>query len=1038
MILHGGWLAGQVYLWGEDPTHKRARPVKRFADRPPTYPYGVKRGDLLAALPEGTFTYYEYPRMRRITAWLPTSHGVPEFSVVGEEPHEAGATVESWLISALPLANSKFVTLLAQTHRPKLSFTLGPDLLAWQAIYRFALHLLARQRFLPAIGDAQGSQIAVWEPSLVGADLAYCAELAQRLPAACRALTIDSAAPPVDDPRQIVRAVLTTILDALVRRAGELPIDDSHHKRQSHANFANFYAYRNSLHDRWLTALGAPVGEMREQPGALTALAVQVRDWQARRAVATLPFRPFLRLVEPDDEDVSADAGNGNGGSAPAWRLEYYLQATDDPSLLVSAADLWDASVSPALPSGITLAALRRFWLASMGRVAAIYPASANVVHSEQPTDTALDVGEAFAFLTEKAALLEDQGIVVQLPSWWVRARKKGRVTLRAQMRSPVPTSGITVRNLITFDWQVALGGAEVTREELTALATHKAPLVRVRGKWMQVSATDIQAALDFWKKQGNRPATLGDAARLAFDPNPAFNGLEVDRVKMDSWLSEAFLHLRQGQKLDEELPPPAGLNATLRPYQARGYAWLSFLSRFGLGACLADDMGLGKTIQTLALLQRDWIANPQGGPVLVICPTSVIGNWRHEAQQFTPDLPVLVHHGGGRNKAEAFIADAPRHAIIISSYSLLHRDLMHLKDVTWRGIVLDEAQNIKNPETKQAKAARELAAGYRLALTGTPVENSVGDLWSIMDFLNPGLVGSYTDFTRTFLIPIQTLKDRAAMSRLKRLTGPFILRRLKSDPTIIADLPDKLEMTVYCTLTKEQASLYEAVLRDMETRLKLAEGIQRRGIILATLTRLKQVCNHPAQFLGDHSKLPGRSGKLARLDAMLEEALAEGDRALIFTQFAEMGELLRQHLAATFGNAPLYLNGQTPQPDREKIVKNFQNSSGPPLLILSLKAGGLGLNLTRANHVFHFDRWWNPAVENQATDRAYRIGQTQTVQVHKFVCSGTLEERIAAMIEDKQSLAAQIVGNGEGWLTELSTDQLRSIFALRPDAVDG
>lgn len=1036
MILHGGWLAGQVYLWGEDTSHKRARPVKRSLVHPPTYPYGVKRSDLLTALPEALFTYYEYPRLRRITAWLPTIHDTPEYSDARETNGGAEA-VESWLISALPLANSKFVQLLEQANRKKMPFTLGTDLLAWQAVYRFAVHLVARQRFLPAIAETMGNLAASWEPSLVGADLAYFAELARHLPAACRALTIEYLTPPSDDPRKILRSVLTMMVDTLVRRAGELPLTERVQKRDP---FQNLYGYHNSLHDRWLTALGAPTGEMREQQGALAALATQIRDWQARRAVATLPFRLILRLVEPDDEDDSDDATaeNGGGDSAPAWHLEYYLQATDDPSLLLSATDLWDAAVSPALPAGITLTALRRFWLASMGRVAAIYPVAAPAIQSERPTSTPLDVGEAFAFLTEKAALLEDQGIVVQLPSWWVRSRKKNRVTLRAQMRSPVATSGITANNLITFDWKVALGGAEVTREELTALANHKAPLVRVRGKWMQVSADDIQAALDFWKKQGNRPATLGDAARLAFDPNPAMNGLEVDRVKMDGWLAEAFGHLRKGQKLDEELPPPAGLNATLRPYQARGYAWLQFLTRFGLGACLADDMGLGKTLETLALLQRDWNANPLGGPVLVICPTSVIGNWRHEAQQFTPDLPVLVHHGGGRNKAAAFVADALRHAIIISSYSLLHRDLAHLKDITWRGIVLDEAQNIKNPETKQAKAARELVANYRLALTGTPVENSVGDLWSIMDFLNPGLVGAYSDFTRTFLVPIQAQKDTAAMSRLKQLTGPFILRRLKSDPTIIADLPDKLEMTVYCTLTKEQASLYEAVLRDMEGRLKLAEGIQRRGIILATLTRLKQVCNHPAQFLGDHSKLTGRSGKLARLDAMLEEALAEGDRALIFTQFAEMGELLRQHLAATFGNAPLYLNGQTPQPEREKIVNTFQADSGPPLLILSLKAGGLGLNLTRANHVFHFDRWWNPAVENQATDRAYRIGQTQTVQVHKFVCSGTLEERIAAMIEDKQSLAAQIVGNGEGWLTELSTDQLRSIFALRPDAVEG
>jgi SNF2 family DNA or RNA helicase len=447
--------------------------------------------------------------------------------------------------------------------------------------------------------------------------------------------------------------------------------------------------------------------------------------------------------------------------------------------------------------------------------------------------------------------------------------------------------------------------------------------------------------------------------------------------------------------------------------------------------------MGLGKTLQALALIQHDWSLQ-EHQPILLICPTSVVGNWKREVERFTPDLPMLIHHGGDRRKDESFAKEAAHAAIVISSYALLHRDLAVLNTVDWRGVILDEAQNIKNPETKQAQAARALRGGYRLALTGTPVENSVGDLWSLMEFLNPGLLGSATSFKNAFALPIQARQETAAMTRLKRLTGPFLLRRVKTDPNVIADLPEKLEMTVFCTLTKEQASLYSAVLQQMEEQLAQAEGMQRRGIILATLTRLKQVCNHPTHFLGDHSPLAERSGKLARLEAMLEEALAEGDRALIFTQFAEMGSLLQQHLANTLGREVLFLHGQVPQAHRGRMIERFQQSDdGPPLFILSLKAGGLGLNLTRANHVFHFDRWWNPAVENQATDRAFRIGQTQRVQVHKFVCVGTLEERIAELIEGKKELAATIVGTGEGWLTELSTEQLRDLFALRAEAVE-
>jgi SNF2 family DNA or RNA helicase len=376
----------------------------------------------------------------------------------------------------------------------------------------------------------------------------------------------------------------------------------------------------------------------------------------------------------------------------------------------------------------------------------------------------------------------------------------------------------------------------------------------------------------------------------------------------------------------------------------------------------------------------------------------------------------------------------------VLSSYALLHRDFDILKEVAWAAVILDEAQNIKNAETRQARAARSLTSDYRIALTGTPVENNVGDLWSIMEFLNPGFLGTQAAFKRNFFVPIQANRDQEAATRLKRLTAPFILRRLKTDKAIIADLPEKLEMKLFCTLTKEQASLYAAVVKDMSEALEEAEGIQRRGLVLATLTRLKQVCNHPAQLLGDNSAIAGRSGKLQRLTEMLEEALAEGDRALVFTQFAEMGELIRRHLQASFGREVLFLHGAVPKRQRDRMVARFQSdghhTDAPRVFILSLKAGGTGLNLTTANHVFHFDRWWNPAVENQATDRAFRIGQRRNVQVHKFICAGTLEEKIDEMIERKQEVAASIVGSGEGWLTELSNSQLKELFALRQDAI--
>ena len=424
-------------------------------------------------------------------------------------------------------------------------------------------------------------------------------------------------------------------------------------------------------------------------------------------------------------------------------------------------------------------------------------------------------------------------------------------------------------------------------------------------------------------------------------------------------------------------------------------------------------------------------------GPALVICPTSVVGNWQREMGRFAPELKVLLHHGSDRLTDEAFVQAAGAHDLVVSSFGLLRRDADTLGKIRWSAVIVDEAQNIKNPETRQAQIARKLPADYRIALTGTPVENRLSDLWSIMQFLNPGYLGSQRAFRQEFVVPVERYGDADAAARLRRLVQPFVLRRLKTDPTIISDLPEKNEMKVYCPLTPEQATLYEAVVKDTLEKVESSEGIERRGLVLAMLMKLKQVCNHPAHFLGDGSALAGRSGKLARLAEMLEEVQSIGDRALVFTQFYEMGEMLRKYLGETLGGGVQFLHGGTPQGQRERMVARFQEEEDAPgIFILSLKAGGTGLNLTRANHVFHFDRWWNPAVENQATDRAFRIGQRRDVQVHKFVCLGTLEERIDDLIESKRALAENVLGTGEAWLTEFSTDQLRDLLALRRDAV--
>ena len=594
--------------------------------------------------------------------------------------------------------------------------------------------------------------------------------------------------------------------------------------------------------------------------------------------------------------------------------------------------------------------------------------------------------------------------------------------------------------DLVDFRYDLAVGDQELDPEELAELARLKVPLVRLRGRWVELDDRHLHAALRFLERSQSGTMRASDA--LLAGLHGADDDLPLVEVDADGWLGD-LLSGRADRRL-EPVKTPAGFDGELRPYQERGVAWLSFLGRLGLGCVLADDMGLGKTAETLCLVMNDVeTRSPAPGqaawpaPTLVVCPMSVVGNWQREAARFTPELKVHVHHGADRLRGDELARELIGTDLVITSYGIAARDREELARVRWARVVCDEAQNIKNHATRQAQAVRGLPAASRIALTGTPVENRLSDLWSIMEFTSPGLLGPAEKFRQRYAIPIERAADEEATARLRRITGPFILRRLKTDKSIISDLPDKLEMKVWCNLTAEQASLYEATVTDMLARIEAAEeGIERRGLVLATMAKLKQVCNHPAHLLGDGSRLPGRSGKLARLEEICDEVIAEEDKALCFTQYAEFGSMLQPYLAARLGCPVLYLHGGTPKKQRDAMVARFQEMAEPALFLLSLRAGGTGLNLTAANHVIHVDRWWNPAVEDQATDRAFRIGQRRDVQVRKFVCVGTLEERIDAMIEEKKALAERIVGTGEGWLTELSVADLRKLIELSPEAV--
>ena len=709
---------------------------------------------------------------------------------------------------------------------------------------------------------------------------------------------------------------------------------------------------------------------------------------------------------------------------------------------MVSAADIWAGGSMAGGSRGVSPRGSSdpvEELLAGLGSAARLFGELDDALREAAPALVEMDTPGAFRFLKETGPLLAGAGFGVLLPDWVRKARLGLKLTTRSRTASGPAAAGAAVArfglgDLVDFRYDVAMGDQALDPDELAELARLKVPLVRLRGQWVELDDAHLKAALKFLERNQAGTMTAADAltAGMGLGPGEPDEEIPLVGVDADGWLGD--LLSGQADHRLRPMPTPAGFSGELRPYQERGLSWLSFLGELGLGGILADDMGLGKTIQLLSLVS----AQPPGaGPTLLVCPMSLVGNWQREAARFTPDLRVHVHHGADRLDGDSLASALAGADLVITTYGVATRDQAALGQVNWARVVCDEAQNIKNHATKSARAVRALPAAARIALTGTPVENRLSELWSILDFTNPGLLGPAERFRERYAVPIERHGSPEATQALKRLTQPFVLRRLKTDKTIISDLPDKQEMKVFCNLTPEQASLYQATVTDMLSRIEEAEDdISRRGLVLATMAKLKQVCNHPAHLLGDGSRLPGRSGKLARLEEICDEIVAEGDKALCFTQYAEFGRMLQPHLAARLGCPVLFLHGGTTKKQRDAMVETFGELDEPALFLLSLKAGGTGLNLTAASHVIHVDRWWNPAVEDQATDRAFRIGQRRNVQVRKFVCVGTLEERIDAMIEEKKALAEQIVGTGEGWLTELSTEDLRSVLALSADAV--
>ncbi|MFF3321735.1 DEAD/DEAH box helicase [Streptomyces sp. NPDC002889] len=902
--------------------------------------------------------------------------GTGELTVVRR--HGTGVRGRSVPAVLLPVGDA--LPLLARARHDPAAH---PAAACWGAAALHALHLVARGRLLP--GLTAGDHDAWRAGPLDADDIAQLRAIAAAMPYEAHAVPVPGLRPlRLPDPEALVRAFFDAVADSLPRTPA-------------------------AAH-----AAGAPFAAVAAQhlPAA--------REWAAEAAAGMdAGVRVSLRL------DLSAfelfDTAQEDGAQRSAGAALVQVHSLADPTLVMDATRLWagdgDEHFGPRARIDAVLA---------LRRAARVWPPLARLLERDVPDVLPLTEDELYELLGPGAARLDAAGVAVHWPKELARTLTAAAVVRSAPGSATDGTPFFDSDQLLKFNWQLALDGDPLTEREMDALAESHRPVVRLRDQWVVVDPDLVRKA---------RKRELGllepvDALAVALTGTAEVDGETVQAVPTGAL--ESLRDRLTAAAAPVEAPP--GLDATLRDYQLRGLAWLDLMTGLGLGGCLADDMGLGKTITVIALHLR----RARRAPTLVVCPASLLGNWQREIARFAPGVPVRRFHGADRTLPEPadLAGDGADAGFVLTTYGTMRSGAERLAAHTWGMVVADEAQHVKNPFSATAKALRTIPTPARVALTGTPVENNLSELWALLDWTTPGLLGPLKAFRARHARLVENGEDQDAAQRLARLVRPFLLRRRKSDPGIVPELPPKTESDHPVALTREQASLYEAVVRETMAAIEGAQGIARRGLVMKLLTSLKQICNHPAQFLkeygpqGPTSRLVGRSGKLALLDELLETILSEDGSVLIFTQYVSMARLLSAHLASRAIPGQL-LHGGTPVAERERMVDRFQ-SGEIPVFILSLKAAGTGLNLTRAGHVVHYDRWWNPAVEEQATDRAYRIGQTQPVQVHRLVAEGTVEDRIADMLAAKRALADSVLGSGEAALTELTDRELADLVSLR------
>ncbi|MFI1758475.1 DEAD/DEAH box helicase [Streptomyces sp. NPDC020571] len=929
------------------------------------------------------------PRGGRIAFWDPAGDPVA-WEAEDDRPGEPteltvvrrhGARVRRGTAPALSLPLTEALPLLVRARHDPAAH---PATACWGAAALHALRLTARGRLLPGL-TAAGHD--AWRAGpLDPDDIAHLRAVAAALPPEGHAVPLEGPGPiRLPEPEALVRAFLDAVVDTLPRTPAA-----------PHATGRPFAAH-----------------EAQRLPDA--------HDWAAEVAAGMdAGVRISLRLdlsaydlFDRDGEGAPGAGGSGDVGPRNAGAAVVQVHSLADPTLVTDAADLWSGVADAEFG-----ARARVDTALAVRRAARVWPPLDRLTEQDVPDVLALSEEEVTDLLGVAAARLAAAGVAVHWPRDLAQDLTATAVIRTAPGSATDGTGFFESEDLLQFRWQLAIGGDPLTEAEMDTLAEAHRPVVRLRDRWVLVDPALVRRA---------RKRDLGlldpvDALSVALTGSAEADGETVDVVPVGA-LAALRDRLTAGVR-PAEAPP--GLHATLRDYQLRGLSWLDLMTSLGLGGCLADDMGLGKTVTVIALHLR----RARTEPTLVVCPASLLGNWQREIERFAPGVPVRRFHGPDRT------LDDLTGGFVLTTYGTMRSAATSLAEQPWGMVVADEAQHVKNPYSATAKALRTIPSPARVALTGTPVENNLSELWALLDWTTPGLLGPLKSFRARHARAVENGEDDQAVERLARLIRPFLLRRKKSDPGIVPELPPKTETDHPVPLTREQAALYEAVVRESMLAIEEAEGMGRRGLVLKLLTSLKQICDHPALFLkeehpqGGTDRMTARSGKLALLDELLDTVLAEDGSALVFTQYVGMARLITSHLTARAVPVDL-LHGGTPVLERERMVDRFQ-SGATPVLVLSLKAAGTGLNLTRAGHVVHFDRWWNPAVEEQATDRAYRIGQTQPVQVHRLITEGTVEDRIAEMLQSKRALADAILGSGESALTELTARELSDLVSLR------